>query len=180
MGARMPDPAPINLAVVKGDITEIEADAIVNAANSALLAGGGVCGAIFRAAGVDRLSEACRAIGECPTGSAVITPAFGIKTAKYIIHAVGPAYANYAPEEARRLLRSAYASAIRLAAQRGCTSMAFPAISTGIYGYPLGEACRTAAEVCAKEGAAVGISIKLVAFDTMTANALRRSVGART
>jgi len=80
------------LEVVQGDITKVAADAIVNAANSDLAMGGGVCGAIFRAAGIDALSEACRAIGKCPTGSAAITPAFDIKTARYIIHAVGPVY----------------------------------------------------------------------------------------
>ena len=163
----MPDPAAFRLSVVEGDLTKIEADAIVNAANSVLLAGGGVCGAIFRAAGVDELTAACRAIGECPTGSAVITPAFGIKTAKYIIHAVGPVYSKYDPAEARRLLAAAYAA-----------SIAFPSISTGRYGYPLGEACRTAVEVCKTDGAAAGLDIKLVAFDTMAAQCLRRLIDA--
>ncbi len=174
----MPDRAAFRLSVIEGDLTKVEADAIVNAANSVLLAGGGVCGAIFRAAGVDELTAACRAIGECPTGSAVITPAFGIRSAKYIIHAVGPVYSKYDPAEARRLLASAYASAIRLAAENGCASIAFPSISTGIYGYPLGEACRTAVEVCRRDGAAAGLDIKLVAFDTMAANCLRRLIDA--
>jgi O-acetyl-ADP-ribose deacetylase (regulator of RNase III) len=160
--------------VLQGDITKIEADAIVNAANSELAMGGGVCGALFRAAGVDKLSEACRAIGPCPTGSAVITPAFGIKTAKYIIHAVGPVYRNYPPAEARELLRSAYRTSIRLAKNHGCESIAFPAISTGIYGYPLDEACAEAAAVCAEEAAAAHIHVKLVAFDAETAACLRK------
>lgn len=172
----MPDPAAFRLSVTEGDLTKIEADAIVNAANSVLLAGGGVCGAIFKAAGVDELTAACRAIGECPTGSAVITPAFGIKRAKYIIHAVGPVYSKYDPAEARRLLAAAYAASIRLAADNGCASIAFPSISTGRYGYPLGEACRTAVEVCRKDGAAAGLDIKLVAFDTIAAQCLRRLV----
>lgn len=167
---------PFRLSVLEGDLTKVEADAIVNAANSSLLAGGGVCGAIFKAAGVDELSAACRAIGECPTGSAVITPAFRITTAKYIIHAVGPVYSTHTPEEARRLLASAYAASIRLAKENGCGSIAFPSISTGSYGYPLGEACRTAVEACRKEGAEAGLDIKLVAFDTMAANCLRRLV----
>lgn len=174
----MPDPAAFRLSVVEGDLTKVQADAIVNAANSVLLAGGGVCGAIFKAAGVDELTAACRAIGECPTGSAVITPAFGIKTAKYIIHAVGPVYSKYDPLEARRLLASAYAASIRLAAENGCASIAFPSISTGRYGYPLGEACRTAVEVCRTDGAAAGLDIKLVAFDTMAAQCLRRLIDA--
>ena len=166
--------SPGLVEVVQGDITTIEADAIVNAANSALKAGGGVCGAIFRAAGADALTRACDAIGNCPTGEAVITPAFGIKTARTIIHAVGPVYSAYPPEKARNLLRSAYRAAIRLAAAKGCRSIAFPAISTGIYGYPLDDACREAADVCCSEGAAYGLTIKLVAFDAPTAAELRK------
>ena len=166
--------SPGLVEVVQGDITTIEADAIVNAANSALKAGGGVCGAIFRAAGAEALTRACDAIGNCPTGEAVITPAFGIKTARHIIHAVGPVYSAYSPEKARDLLRSAYGAAIRLAAAQGCRSIAFPAISTGIYGYPLDEACREAVDVCRTEGAAHGLAIKLVAFDAQTAAELRK------
>ena len=163
---------------VQGDITSIEADAIVNAANERLLAGGGVCGAIFRAAGADALTKACDAIGHCPTGEAVITPAFGIKTARFIIHAVGPVYSAYAPDEARALLRSAYRASIRLAAAHGLKSIAFPAISTGIYGYPLEEACREAVDVCRAEAAACGLAVKLVAFDGRTAAALRKHLEA--
>lgn len=163
---------------VQGDITSIEADAIVNAANERLLAGGGVCGAIFRAAGADALTKACDAIGHCPTGEAVITPAFGIKTARFIIHAVGPVYSAYPPEEARALLRSAYRAAIRLAAANGLKSIAFPAISTGIYGYPLEEACREAVDVCRAEAAACGLTVKLVAFDARTAAELRKHLEA--
>jgi O-acetyl-ADP-ribose deacetylase (regulator of RNase III) len=162
------------VAVVQGDITTIEADAIVNAANSALQAGGGVCGAIFRAAGVDVLTGACRAIGHCSTGEVVITPAFGIKTARYIIHAVGPVYSAYPRDKARALLRSAYRASIRLAIENGCRSIAFPAISTGIYGYPLDEACREAVGVCSIEAAAHGLTVKLVAFDARTAAELRK------
>jgi O-acetyl-ADP-ribose deacetylase len=167
------------VAVVQGDITTIEADAIVNAANSALQAGGGVCGAIFRKAGAEALAQACRAIGPCPTGEAVITPAFGIKTARTIVHAVGPVYSAYAPDEARELLRSAYRAAIRVAAAHGCRSIAFPAISTGIYGYPLEEACAEAVDVCHEEAAAQGIAVKLVAFDARTAEALSSILSAR-
>jgi O-acetyl-ADP-ribose deacetylase (regulator of RNase III) len=124
------------LEVIQDDITRVKADAIVNAANTLLRAGGGVCGAIFRAAGREKLTAACDAIGGCPTGSAVLTPAFDIATAQYIIHAVGPIYADHNPDGARRLLRSAYTSALQLAFENGCESVAFPAISTGIYGYP--------------------------------------------
>jgi O-acetyl-ADP-ribose deacetylase len=162
------------LEVVQGDITKVEADAIVNAANSELAMGGGVCGAIFRAAGAGALSEACRKIGKCPTGSAAITPAFGIKTAKFIIHAVGPVYSSYSAEEARERLRSTYRASIQLAKANGCESIAFPAISTGIYGYPLDEACQEAAGVCAEEGAANQVHVKLVAFDAKTADCLRK------
>jgi O-acetyl-ADP-ribose deacetylase len=174
----MPGSGQPHVQVVVGDITTISADAIVNAANPELLAGGGVCGAIFRAAGASELAKACRAIGGCPTGQAVITPAFDIGSAKHIIHAVGPVYASYTPQEARRLLRQAYSAAIRLGAAHGCTSLAFPAISTGIYGYPLDEACREAVDVCAQEGAAAGISVQLVAFDPKTAGALRQALEA--
>ncbi len=167
-----------SLRVVEGDITKVACDAIVNAANEGLHAGGGVCGAIFRAAGADELTAACRAIGHCPTGSAVITPAFGITTAKHIVHAVGPVYSSTAPKEARRLLRAAYVSAIRLAARHGCRSIAFPAISTGIYGYPIEDACREAVDVCRTEGSATGLDIWLVAFDASTADTLRRCLEA--
>jgi O-acetyl-ADP-ribose deacetylase (regulator of RNase III) len=162
------------LEVLEGDITKIKADAIVNAANTGLAMGGGVCGAIFRSAGIGELSEACHAIGHCPTGSAVITPAFGIKTAKFIIHAVGPVYSRHPASEARELLRSAYRTAIRLAKRNSCKSIAFPAISTGIYGYPLHKACKEAVAVCAEEAAADHIHVKLVAFDAVTAACLRQ------
>ncbi len=161
------------VAVVEGDITRIEADAIVNAANSGLMAGGGVCGAIFRAAGADKLTAACQSIGGCPTGSAIATPAFEIETAKVIVHAVGPVYHDHTPDEARRLLRAAYQSAIRVAIENGCGSIAFPAISTGIYGYPLEDACREATDVCEEEADRTGLSISLVAFDKTTADCLR-------
>jgi O-acetyl-ADP-ribose deacetylase (regulator of RNase III) len=162
------------LEVLEGDITKIKADAIVNAANTELGVGGGVCGAIFRAAGAGELSEACHAIGRCPTGAAVITPAFGIKTAKFIIHAVGPVYSRHTAGEARELLRSAYRNAIRLAKRNGCESIAFPAIGTGIYGYPLDKACKEAVAVCTEEAAADHIHVKLVAFDAVTAACLRQ------
>lgn len=134
--------------VFEGDVTRVRMGAIVNAANAELSKGGGVCGAIFRAAGVEELTKACRRIGGCKTGSAVLTPAFDFDSAHYIIHAVGPIYAQQSAEDARRLLRSSYRSAIELASQNGCSTIAFPAISTGVYGYPLEEACREAVDVC--------------------------------
>lgn len=154
--------------VIQGDITRVRADAIVNAANEELAAGSGVCGAIFRASGYDLLGEACARHGRCETGGAVATPAFGISTARIIVHAVGPVFARYSPAEAARLLRKAYASAIEVAIDEGCKSIAFPAIATGIYGYPLEAACREAVDVCLMEAERAGLHIKLVAFDDVT------------
>ncbi|MEM8971930.1 MAG: macro domain-containing protein [Pseudomonadota bacterium] len=159
--------------VIQGDLTQIEADAIVNAANEGLAQGGGVCGAIFKAAGASQLTHACEKLGSCPTGHAVITPAFDITSAKHIIHAVGPVYSHYQPQQSRELLRSAYQSAIDLAGENNCQSIAFPAISTGIYGYPLEEACTEAVAVCQAAAASKAIHIKLVAFDSRTAECLR-------
>jgi O-acetyl-ADP-ribose deacetylase (regulator of RNase III) len=131
------------LKVVQQDITKMDVDAIVNAANTALRMGGGVCGAIFRAAGAGQLQAACDQLAPIRTGEAAVTPGFNLK-AKYVIHAAGPVYRDYDAKESERLLRSAYASALRLAAERGCRSVAFPLISSGIYGYPKEEALRVA------------------------------------
>ena len=106
----------------------------------------------------------------------MITPAFGIKTAKFIVHAVGPIYAEHSPVKAAELLRSAYVSALKVAAENGCRSIAFPAISTGIYGYPLKQACEDAVSACNAEAPPLGLAVKLVAFDDTTANALREGV----
>ena len=131
------------LTVEQADITALEVDAIVNAANEALAPGGGVCGAIHRAAG-PRLAEACRAAGPCPTGEARITPGFELK-ARHVIHAVGPVWhGGGAGEDA--LLAGAYGSSLELAREHGLRSIAFPAISTGVYGYPLERATRIAVE----------------------------------
>jgi O-acetyl-ADP-ribose deacetylase (regulator of RNase III) len=123
------------------DITTLRVDAIVNAANEELAPGGGVCGAIHKAAGPE-LARACRALGGCPTGQAKATPGFRLPAA-HVIHAVGPIWYGGARGEAA-LLRSAYLASMQLAATLGCRSIAFPAISTGIYGYPLEEATRVA------------------------------------
>ncbi len=129
--------------MVVGDITKESADAIVNAANSGLRGGGGVDGAIHRAGGPS-IMEACRKIGFCPTGSAVLTPA-GLLKAKYVIHAVGPIYQDGRHDEAM-LLRSAYMSCLDLASRHGIKSIAFPALSAGAYGYPVHSAARVALE----------------------------------
>lgn len=135
-----------SIEIRKAGITELSADAIVNAANEDLMAGGGVCGAIFEAAGYRKLSEACDKIGRCDTGSAVITPGFDSK-AKYIIHAVGPVWRGGRRGEAE-LLYSAYYSSLTLAAENGCHSVVFPLISSGIYGYPVNGAWREALRAC--------------------------------
>jgi len=129
------------LELVEGDITQQDIDAIVNAANSSLLGGGGVDGAIHRAAGPALLAE-CRQVGGCPTGEARITGG-GRLVARYVIHAVGPVYRGGTQGEAERLA-SAYRHSLELASQHGLRSIAFPAISTGVYGYPMNEAARIA------------------------------------
>ena len=136
----------ISIELEKISIVDLETDAVVNAANSGLQAGGGVCGAIFRAAGYDRLQEACDAIGHCDTGSAVITPGFDLK-AKYVIHAVGPIYMDGKHQEPEKLY-SAYRSALEVAVGNECRSIGFPLISAGIYGYPLEEAWDVAITAC--------------------------------
>lgn len=124
--------------IVKRGITKMDVDCIVNAANERLLPGGGVCGAIFKDAGFEQLERACRAIGHCDTGSAVITPGFNLK-AKHIIHAVGPVW-NGGKSGESKLLYNCYRASITLAEDNGCQSIAFPIISSGIYGYPKKEA----------------------------------------
>ncbi len=123
----------VTLALMRGNIVEVQVDAIVNAANSGLRGGGGVDGAIHRAGGPSIMEE-CRKIGGCPTGSAVVTTA-GRLPARYIFHAVGPIYSGSPDDE--RLLASAYQSCLNLAEQHQVKSIAFPSLSTGIYGYPL-------------------------------------------
>lgn len=123
----------VTLALLRGTIVEVRADAIVNAANSGLRGGGGVDGAIHRAAGPTLMQE-CRKFGGCPTGSAVATSA-GQLPAQYVFHAVGPIYSGTKDDE--KLLTSAYQSCLDLAEQYGISSIAFPSLSTGAYGYPL-------------------------------------------
>ena len=133
------------IRVVRGDITRLRVDAIVNAANNALTDGGGVNGAIHRAAGHE-LDEACRRIeGGCPTGEARITPGFNLP-ARYVIHAVGPVWRGGDHGEAR-LLAQTYRAAFKVALEHDIKTIAFPAISTGIFGYPKEAAARIAVEV---------------------------------
>ena len=135
------------IEIVSSGITDLHTDAVVNAANEGLWEGSGVCGAIFRAAGSRELTRACQEIGGCSTGSAVITPAFALKDAKYIIHAVGPRWSGGQHDEPG-LLYSAYISSLELAVQHGCRSIGFPLISAGIFGYPLRGAWQQAIKAC--------------------------------
>ena len=136
------------IEIRKIGITDLETDAIVNAANDGLWAGGGVCGAIFKAAGHDQLQAACSKIGHCNTGFAVITPGFKLK-AKYIIHAVGPVWSGGKQDEPK-LLYSAYRSSLNLAVANRCRSIGFPLISAGIFGYPIEQAWRKALQACSE------------------------------
>lgn len=143
-------------------------DAIVNAANTALAPGGGVCGAIFAAAGYGELDRACRAIGGCPTGQAVLTPGFALP-AKYIIHTVGPIWHGGGQGEAK-LLRSCYETSLRRAWDQGCRSIAFPLISAGIYGYPKREALEIALDAMARFAQDHPVDITLAVLDSEIAD----------
>ena len=130
------------LTIEKISITDLPVDAVVNAANSHLRHGGGVCGAIFSAAGPRELQKACDDIGFCPTGSAVTTSGFRLK-ARFVIHAVGPIW-NGGKDGEEEKLRACYRAALEEARKNGCHSIAFPLISSGIYGYPVEEAWKVA------------------------------------
>lgn len=141
-----------NIHLIEGDITQAQVDAIVNAANPVMLGGGGVDGAIHRAAGPGLL-EACRQVPavngiRCPSGEARITHAGNLQ-ASYVIHTVGPIYRQAANPE--QVLQSAYENSLNLALDKGCRTIALPAISCGVYGYPVTEAAEVAFEVCRRE-----------------------------
>jgi len=168
--------------VIDADITTLDVDAIVNAANERLLGGGGVDGAIHRAAGRELL-DACRAIPEvrpgvrCPTGESRITPGFNLP-ARFVIHTVGPVWHGGRSREPE-LLASCYRSALALASEHGVRSIAFPAISCGIYGYPPGDAARIAVrEARSFLGASGDMRIMLVAFGEQTREALEAAANA--
>lgn len=161
------------LELVRGNIVEQDVDAIVNAANETLAPGGGVSGAIHRAAGPE-LAEECARIGGCPTGKARITAGYRLK-ARHVIHAVGPCYSGSSRDAV--LLASAYRSALILAAQYGLRSIAFPSISTGIYGYPLDQAAPIALETCRDmlQHHATLTLVRFVLFDEETFHAYERA-----
>lgn len=169
------------MSIVTGDITALAVDAIVNAANETLLGGGGVDGAIHAAAG-PRLLEACRAIPQvqpgvrCPIGEARITPGFDLP-AKFVIHTVGPRWRGGRDGEPQ-LLANCYRASLTLAKDNGVRSIAFPAISTGIFGYPSQEAARVAVHTCAEYllANASSLSITLVAYRESDAQVLRAAV----
>lgn len=165
------------LEIMQGDIAAQTTCAVVTAANARLAGGGGVDGVIHRAAGPELL-RAIRAIGGCPTGSAVITPAFGLERqgVRHIIHAVGPIWRGGEDGEAD-LLAGAYRTGLELAVAAGCGSVAFPAISTGVYGYPLPGAARVS--VAAIRDFLAGhpaLTVRLVLYDRGTTNIFRRAL----
>jgi len=135
-----------DITILNISVTKLDTDAIVNAANSSLSMGGGVCGSVFLGAGVDNMSEACNKIGHCDTGSAVITPGFNL-SAKYVIHAVGPKWKDGERNEAE-LLYNAYMKSLLLAKEYNLHSIGFPLISSGRFHYPLAEAWEIAIKAC--------------------------------
>ena len=161
------------IKVIQYDITDLDVDIIVNAANTTLLGGGGVDGAIHRAAGPELL-EACRKLGGCPTGEARITPGFRLK-AKWVIHAVGPVWSGGRRGEPQ-LLESCYQSAFRLAKDAKVRSIAFPCISTGVYHYPKEDAAHTALKVMYTHDKEFR-SIVACCFDAENAGIYRRLLG---
>jgi O-acetyl-ADP-ribose deacetylase (regulator of RNase III) len=159
------------LEAAAGDITTEQVDAIVNAANHQLRGGGGVDGAIHRAAGADRLHAACRAIGECPPGHAAVTDGFDLP-ARFIIHTVGPVWRG-GREDEPETLAACYRNSLAVADEVGARSVAFPAISTGVYGYPPEEAAAIAVRTVGEADTEV-LVVRFIAFDEGTLGYYRR------
>ena len=159
-----------------GDITKEAVDAVVNAANSALAGGGGVDGAIHRAAGREELQRACRSLGGCSTGDAKATPGFALP-ARWIIHTVGPVWRGGSEGEPE-LLASCYRRCVEIAEELGVQSLAFPAISTGVYGYPRDEAARIAVSTLRSLADRTAVELaRLIAFDRETLDLYERLIG---
>ena len=163
------------MEAIQGDITKMKVDAIVNAANSSLLGGGGVDGAIHRAAGPELVAE-CATLGGCATGEAKITRGYNLP-AKYVIHTVGPVWRGGTHDE-EKLLANCYRNSLRIAAERGLKTVAFPAISTGVYRFPPERACRIAVDAVREflaEHPAVE-KVCFVCFDTLTFGLYKKAV----
>ena len=156
----------MNFKVIKGDITTLSVDAIVNAANSSLLGGGGVDGAIHRAAGRELYNE-CKTLGGCHTGEAKITKGYNLPS-KYVIHTVGPIYYEHSKEENISLLSMCYINTIKLANDNNLKSIAFPAISTGVYGFPKELAAKTAVDTLSNMPQSSVEEVIFVCFDDET------------
>jgi O-acetyl-ADP-ribose deacetylase (regulator of RNase III) len=150
--------------IVRQDITKMKVDAIVNAANTELQMGGGVCGAIFKAAGAAQLQAACDKLAPIKTGEAVITPGFNLPT-KFIIHAAGPIYREWNKKQNEQHLRAAYTNSLQRGVENKCASIAFPLISSGIYGYPKDEALQVATSAIQDFLIDHDIDVTLVVFD---------------
>jgi O-acetyl-ADP-ribose deacetylase (regulator of RNase III) len=165
---------PLN--IIRADITTLHTDAIVNAANTDLAMGGGVCGAIFKAARARELQAACDKLAPAETGATVITPGFNL-SAKYVIHAAGPVYSHSNPGESERLLRAAYTNSLKRAVENKCASVAFPLISSGIYGYPASDALRVATAAIQDFMSGHDIDVTLVIFDKATFAAGEKLLG---
>ncbi|GAX04804.1 macro domain protein [Secundilactobacillus pentosiphilus] len=161
-----------DLKLIKGDVTQFKGDAIVNAANTGLVGGGGVDGAIHRAAG-PQLDIACRKLHGCPTGEAKVTPGFNLPV-RFIIHTPGPIWRDGSFEEPK-LLRSCYENSLKRAVENDCQTVAFPSISTGIYGYPLADACQIAVSAIRQFNAP--LQVTMVAFDETTYRAFEKAMG---
>ncbi len=164
------------IEIVLGDITEQKVDAIVNAANSTLLGGGGVDGAIHRAAGPGLLRE-CKTLGGCPTGEARLTGGYNL-SAKYVIHTVGPIWRGGDRDE-DKLLASCYRSVFAIVKEKGIKSVAFPSISTGAYGFPVERACRIALREMKAylEGEGTGVNVVVVCFGEKVYEAYQEAYG---